>query len=293
MASVMAACADGSSPRGRGTRLNGRRLDGSRRFIPARAGNTSARSSSTSTRAVHPRAGGEHEDITDYSVVQVGSSPRGRGTPRSAGTSAHTPRFIPARAGNTIGVAWFGSAMTVHPRAGGEHRPSAVRTNTACGSSPRGRGTRLDLRPLRHEFRFIPARAGNTDGRSHPRRSTAVHPRAGGEHIASSAAMTPAAGSSPRGRGTPGVSTRRMSSNAVHPRAGGEHGTAAFAHDGLAGSSPRGRGTLWWASPTGRATRFIPARAGNTPDPGNGPHPSAVHPRAGGEHRFKPSSREV
>ena len=54
------ALRSGSSPHGRGTLLVARRLPVIGRFIPARAGNTPGRPSSSRYRSVHPRTGGEH-----------------------------------------------------------------------------------------------------------------------------------------------------------------------------------------------------------------------------------------
>ena len=65
----------GSSPLARGTPpldVRGRRR---RRFIPARAGNTSSPRSS-----VHPRSRGEHSRRNGHSVSLAGSSPLARGT---------------------------------------------------------------------------------------------------------------------------------------------------------------------------------------------------------------------
>ena len=93
----------GSSPRGRGT--------------PAVA--TKPIGPST----VHPRAGGEHSWSNLSWLACGGSSPRGRGTLRDAGRGDADRRFIPARAGNTRRPQMRRHCPTVHPRAGGEHRP--------------------------------------------------------------------------------------------------------------------------------------------------------------------------
>ena len=60
--------------------MGARLLDDAKRFIPAPAGNRSARSLSRSASAVHPRACGE-QIIRSYTAAQsAGSSPRLRGT---------------------------------------------------------------------------------------------------------------------------------------------------------------------------------------------------------------------
>ena len=108
-----------SSPRGRGTpeRTAFERVPC--RFIPARAGNTSALVGHGSTSAVHPRAGGEHRESDQYGRKRDGSSPRGRGTPARPGSPPAHSRFIPARAGNTPLRRCDRSQPAVHPRAAG------------------------------------------------------------------------------------------------------------------------------------------------------------------------------
>ena len=70
----------GSSPRVRGTRLDG---DGCRslcRFIPARAGNSVPPGRWRPLQAVHPRACGELVEQVRKPIALYGSSPRVRGT---------------------------------------------------------------------------------------------------------------------------------------------------------------------------------------------------------------------
>ena len=314
----------GSSPRGRGTLLGREHEQHRRRFIPARAGNTCARSAAPASAAVHPRAGGEHVWYCAHTPPATGSSPRGRGTRRHRHGRLHPDRFIPARAGNTgapgmrrpwrsVHPARAGNTCRpgcgcrpspVHPRAGGEHEEEGFRGLLNQGSSPRGRGTLRDRLIRVFGFRFIPARAGNTPSWADRPCSASVHPRAGGEHTRTRRSERPSTGSSPRGRGThlgdwrPPVAVRfiparagntsspsaRSASPTVHPRAGGEHMVMSTISVSHRGSSPRGRGTLLPVSRVGRVERFIPARAGNTPGRLRIPGIGPVHPRAGGEH---------
>ena len=297
----------GSSPRGRGTRTSCCAPGWYRRFIPARAGNTSSSMIRRCSIPVHPRAGGEHICLRVIMCSLDGSSPRGRGTPRSGRSGRARGRFIPARAGNTRTRRSARSYQTVHPRAGGEHRPTATLTGITGGSSPRGRGTREQAQEARRPRRFIPARAGNTPGASASRPHNPVHPRAGGEHGLPNTSNPPMSGSSPRGRGTllvalalddghrfiparagntrPPASGTRPSP--VHPRAGGEHFISSRWTAALYGSSPRGRGTRREAVRRPSPRRFIPARAGNTAPCQIFRKVLTVHPRAGGEHEMQ------
>ena len=156
---------NGSSPRGRGTPFASYALSPTYRFIPARAGNTGVSLAIARLKAVHPRAGGEHYSSGSFAGRHNGSSPRGRGTRSEPRDDYPGRRFIPARAGNTAASAMPRPAMTVHPRAGGEHFGPIADEYSLPGSSPRGRGTRLQRPMLTRLPRFIPARAGNTSSR--------------------------------------------------------------------------------------------------------------------------------
>ena len=160
---------------------------------------------------------------------------------------------------------------------------------SACGSSPRGRGT-------------------CTDRRSPCTAAAAGHPRVGGEHAIRSSSPTGQVpiGSSPRGRGTCSwlgalaacVPTRvipawagnispprpRRVSTTGHPRVGGEHPQRRWPGGGGGGSSPRGRGTLSHLSAVRFSVRVIPAWAGNIPSSPSLPGRPSGHPRVGGEH---------
>ena len=90
----------GSSPRERGTLVDGGAHGGLARFIPARAGNAFQWQARWRSWPVHPRASGERSCPPMMSAAASGSSPRERGT-RYAGLPWHSKRrFIPARAGN-------------------------------------------------------------------------------------------------------------------------------------------------------------------------------------------------
>ena len=95
---------DGSSPRVRGTVLLRDCRMGVCRFIPARAGNSALSGLSVTLITVHPRACGEQSTAWDISTASYGSSPRVRGTVAFAMSSVGMPRFIPARAGNSLSV---------------------------------------------------------------------------------------------------------------------------------------------------------------------------------------------
>ena len=91
----------GSSPRARGTRGTCPIRTPLQRFIPAGAGNTECRAYVAQTYVVHPRGRGEHGDPGSGLGIELGSSPRARGTQPVFCRSRRRRRFIPAGAGNT------------------------------------------------------------------------------------------------------------------------------------------------------------------------------------------------
>ena len=94
---------DGSSPLARGTRFYLTLARRCRRFIPARAGNTSEVDTYACATPVHPRSRGEHFMNGAVPSSIAGLSPLARGTPRLGPEDEGKRRFIPARAGNTHG----------------------------------------------------------------------------------------------------------------------------------------------------------------------------------------------
>ena len=96
------------------------------RFIPAGAGNTLDGRLTWSRALVHPRGCGEHTVPGSDPLRPDGSSPRVRGTRRSPVPRRRRRRFIPAGAGNTMGLTASEAHLPVHPRGCGEHTKSAA-----------------------------------------------------------------------------------------------------------------------------------------------------------------------
>ena len=91
---------DGSSPRVRGTVVERAGRDADNRFIPAGAGNGQSVAGPGKGVAVHPRGCGERFQFNFVIGVDIGSSPRVRGTVVYGGPFCSPWRFIPAGAGN-------------------------------------------------------------------------------------------------------------------------------------------------------------------------------------------------
>ena len=172
----------GSSPRLRGTCTARQRLRVSERFIPAPAGNISSGLPTSASVSVHPRACGEHRSEKMYIRFGSGSSPRLRGTCRSAGRRVALSRFIPAPAGNILVFRGPCNREPVHPRACGEHGAATMTVKQHHGSSPRLRGTSPRSQRKGYYIRFIPAPAGNIMVLVWESPLLSVHPRACGEH---------------------------------------------------------------------------------------------------------------
>ena len=151
----------GSSPHTRGTRLDDIPGIGSRRFIPAYAGNAPSRPGLKSSATVHPRIRGERSRPFFLADVIHGSSPHTRGTRVEHASEREHARFIPAYAGNADQNGAGGWRPTVHPRIRGERLSETMAARSAAGSSPHTRGTRARSGHVQHGRRFIPAYAGN------------------------------------------------------------------------------------------------------------------------------------
>ena len=191
----------GSSPRGRGKPHPLPHNRGRRGLIPAWAGKTRGSRVLQGQPQAHPRVGGENFSCPRTSPSGGGSSPRGRGKHREFACSIPSGRLIPAWAGKT--VEWQPRRLPgrAHPRVGGEN---SVRDNVMDiwgGSSPRGRGKRLQRVPAFREWGLIPAWAGKTPASVLPGDRVRAHPRVGGENLRELAIHREVRGSSPRGRG--------------------------------------------------------------------------------------------
>ena len=188
--------------------------------------------------------GGETERRRFVCAEQYGSSPRGRGNPRTMPTLRPWHGFIPAWAGKPPALWLWSRPERVHPRVGGETRPPRSGDRHEQGSSPRGRGNRPGRSNHQDGSGFIPAWAGKPLIGCRIRAQSAVHPRVGGETACINSPTAWVWGSSPRGRGNreadviallgqrfipawagkprcPSPPTKRAW---VHPRVGGETG---------------------------------------------------------------------
>ena len=192
----------GSSPRTRRTLFFGSVDVPANRFIPAHAENTKRSTLASLSSTVHPRARGEHNELPHFARFLLGSSPRTRRTHRRPRREVGRIRFIPAHAENTVGRGAGAGAVTVHPRARGEHKGKGNKKRVVYGSSPRTRRTQNVASQHANCKRFIPAHAENTLSSKPTTTEESVHPRARGEHPRAQNVGHVARGSSPRTRRT-------------------------------------------------------------------------------------------
>ena len=140
MTSKLNRSAYGSSPHVRGIHRVQVRTFPNRRFLPARAGNTSGSSPNISEQTVPPRTCGEYIPIGLVIAGGAGSSPHVRGIHTHRPCNRWRRRFIPARAGNTSILPLPAMVTPVHPRTCGEYSSPTNIRDGMTGSSPHVRG---------------------------------------------------------------------------------------------------------------------------------------------------------
>ncbi len=147
----------------------------------ASAGRTRSRTPCSTRRSEHPRVGGE-DSVAMYSSHRwSGTPPHRRGGPPSDARQLPVVRNTPASAGRTSPTRSTSTRSSEHPRVGGEDGHATPEFRRSCGTPPRRRGG-LPLRLGRYpRDRNTPASAGRTTMTGTEPRTTAEHPRVGGE----------------------------------------------------------------------------------------------------------------
>ena len=235
------AFAEGSSPRVRGSHCRcflGNRLMG---IIPAGAGLTRARPTTSFPSRDHPRGCGAHEVGTLDRPPSMGSSPRVRGSHTTCLAQKTCKGIIPAGAGLTDLDHFIKEQLRDHPRGCGAHASRGWSTASRQGSSPRVRGSLLLCHAQEDGRRIIPAGAGLTIYNLILHTIIWDHPRGCGAHSTWKSARANYVGSSPRVRGSP------LKDNAVKRASGIIPAGAGLTEDSLTSCTaqrdhPRGCG---------------------------------------------------
>ena len=215
----------GSSPRVRGTQVEGGMLVQPVGIIPACAGNTRCPAARRALSRDHPRVCGEHPSPSARGLRPSGSSPRVRGTLALHVQAGLALGIIPACAGNTWSWRTAPQSGRDHPRVCGEHQAEEYTPLLGEGSSPRVRGTQHPVERQGQGPGIIPACAGNTEPRRNMPRPKWDHPRVCGEHSIVRSRCRLRAGSSPRVRGTLGDHLEGLGRGGIIPACAGNTGT--------------------------------------------------------------------
>ena len=255
---------NGSSPRVRGKLVLLALPSRPIRIIPARAGQTWRRASSTPCPTDHPRACGANNWRSTGKGPSYGSSPRVRGklTGSVKEDFSMNGRIIPARAGQTQAHRLRPYLHPDHPRACGANEAQDGSDDLVPGSSPRVRGKRARPATAHERRRIIPARAGQTIRLLGTVHGDSDHPRACGANNCFDLTVPGDPGSSPRVRGKHGFSGDLVAPVRIiparagqtvccvvdiallpdHPRACGANADTGVSTWNMTGSSPRVRG---------------------------------------------------
>ena len=195
-------------------------------------------------------------------MAASGSSPRMRGKPLRHHPKRPPLRIIPAHAGQTVRCRRRCRWRSDHPRACGANGQIVDGVHCCSGSSPRMRGKPSARGMGSAHTRIIPAHAGQTQSRPHPRHPATDHPRACGANNHGRFQITHRTGSSPRMRGKRGFRHLRKDTVRIipahagqtplvlptvplgtdHPRACGANPRCSASRNRYCGSSPRMRG---------------------------------------------------
>ena len=170
-------------------------------IIPACAGSTSCRATTTSRRRDHPRMRGEHPLMRLPVAIAIGSSPHARGARHRAVGAVGGLGIIPACAGSTRTLRAHGVRSRDHPRMRGEHAMPRSLASIFRGSSPHARGARYQWDTGLTVTGIIPACAGSTHGEMRTDTVEGDHPRMRGEHKRFKILRDCITGSSPHARG--------------------------------------------------------------------------------------------
>ena len=276
--------------------------ESSRGIIPARAGFTTPTRSRSSPVTDHPRSRGVYTHPRPDRRNVTGSSPLARGLRLRGIHSRSEPRIIPARAGFTWGGWRGGRWRRDHPRSRGVYGLEPGRKSRNTGSSPLARGLHGHPRRGGRGLRIIPARAGFTCGRRPARAGTPDHPRSRGVYLGGGCEHGRTEGSSPLARGLrwipagwshargiiparAGFTVNRAAHRLArrdHPRSRGVYGRSERWRCAHLGSSPLARGLPVHFDSQNPGGGIIPARAGFTRRPVDGPAGRGDHPRSRG-----------
>ena len=125
-----------------------------------------------------------------------------RGSRGGASKQRSPDGIIPAYAGLTEVLLWDRYTALDHPRVCGAHSGEILYIRCIRGSSPRMRGSLVDITPQDGADGIIPAYAGLTNTSTNSKNGSRDHPRVCGAHLLNARFSSFFSGSSPRMRGS-------------------------------------------------------------------------------------------
>ena len=270
--------------------------------IPARAGETGQQRGLSKQRGDHPRSRGGNDEGARASSAAPGPSPLARGKLAFLPCCTHRLGTIPARAGETLGLAGSFMAVGDHPRSRGGNLSWPRSSRVCVGPSPLARGKRNGTHPHHQTGGTIPARAGETVGQGEKSCIARDHPRSRGGNADGLRVGKHWTGPSPLARGKlQATQILRLVLGTIparagetdgregcglrcgdHPRSRGGNSARAVRRVMPQGPSPlaRGKQDNWQAVQLFTGT--IPARAGETATSGTPLSKPRDHPRSRG-----------
>ena len=208
---------------------------------------------------VYPRVCGGTRSQRRARLPDQGLSPRVRGNPAGLAQRHHSPRSIPACAGEPDFASDCGEQRQVYPRVCGGTGDVVIDPAAAAGLSPRVRGNHpLYLRP-NPIVRSIPACAGEPMPSRQTTPLPSVYPRVCGGTRQPHHPRLPVPGLSPRVRGNPAYNSSGMSGQRSIPACAGEPRWANFRRP-RAGVYPRVCGGTGGPGPLTRGRKGLSPR---------------------------------
>ena len=222
-----------------------------------------------------------------------GLSPRARGNRDGLSARSLQRRSIPACTGQPSCRRTRRPSPAVYPRVHGATGDRLLLNEDGEGLSPRARGNQARAAAPERAERSIPACTGQPPCRQRPCRLRSVYPRVHGATAVILRADGTYHGLSPRARGNPAETDRRLrgnrsipactgqpvpcaaspNQNGVYPRVHGATNAVGTLTQGPTGLSPRARGNLVLPDPRALRCRSIPACTGQ-PSRACGPWPA-------------------
>ena len=251
--------------------------------IPACAGKPPWTRFSAKPTGVYPRVCGEAREVCEAVGVELGLSPRVRGSPSPASARPRSRGSIPACAGKPTCFTDSAPRSRVYPRVCGEAFRRMAKLDAEKGLSPRVRGSPGRESRVSNRNGSIPACAGKPRRRSKATSSTrGLSPRVRGSRRQTFRPL-PQMGSIPACAGKPSPLEGAEAELRVYPRVCGEAACRIRPLRCSAGLSPRVRGSRRRGPASDPAAGSIPACAGKPASSIRTSCPPRVYPRVCGE----------